>query len=368
MMVVPWLIYWCLTLVKYQRISWSLVPIMVALVWAHNTAGLISVIMLAVTGAVFLSFYGLRGMRRIALKAVLAVGATVAVLTPGLVAEVKMGGYYDPATTIIHENSLIRSFSFAHPWAFVFNPGYHWLAKGTSKVVPFGLDVQLDFAVTLLLVLGLFALAYLALRKVVSGSSTEVPRVDPALVSVLVVSLALYLVLQFRISLPLWDAFWQLKVVGYPFRMMTFAVPLALILAMVVSDWYLRLYRTRRPVASRWIPGALAVAWLASLFVLSPVTGAPAGIEYRPSPELSLLPHQGSDRTTQRHVPDQHGLLALYGISSQGKGGRRPWTGKRCSPLPATAPDAQRGILLVIDPLLDYRGRRHGLRIAAGDL
>jgi hypothetical protein len=290
MMVVPWLIYWCLTVVKYQRISWSLVPIMVALIWAHNTAGLISVVMLAVTGAVFLIFYGLGGMRRIALKAVLVVGATVAVLAPGLVAEVKMGGYYDPATTIIHENSLIRSFSFAHPWAFVFNPGYHWLAKETSKVVPFGLDIQLDFAVTLLLVLGLFALAYLTLRKVVSGSSTEVPRVDPALVSVLFVSLALYLVFQFRISLPLWNAFWQLKVVGYPFRMMTFAVPLALILAMVVSDWYLRLYRTRRPGASRWIPGALAVAWLASLFALSPVTGHLPASSIGPVPNYPFFP------------------------------------------------------------------------------
>ena len=135
---------------------------MVALVWAHNTAGLMSVIMLAVTGAVFLTFYGLRGMRRVALKAFLVVGTTVTVLIPGLVAEVKMGGYYDPATAIIYENSLIRSFSFAHPWAFVFNPGFFGWPKGPAEEcgpVRFG-HPQLDFAVTLLLVLGLFALAY----------------------------------------------------------------------------------------------------------------------------------------------------------------------------------------------------------------
>ena len=303
LMIVPWLLRWCLTLVRYQRVSWSIVPTMVALVWAHNTVALISIFVLAVTGVVFFICYGLEGLRLVAVRAVLTVAATVAVLTPGLVAEVKMGGYYDPATTVIHDNSLISSLSFAHPWAFLFNPTFHWLTQGSSKVVPFDLDIQVDFAISFLLLLGLLTFVWLALRRFVRGPSTEVPRVDRALVAVLVVSLAIYLVFQFRVSLPLWETFWQLKVVGYPFRMMTFTLPLAIILAMVVADWYLRLYRTRHPGAPAWIPVVLAAAWLACLAVLSPVTA------HVPAPIAGLIPNYPflpiEDLTAQRQATFQ---------------------------------------------------------------
>jgi hypothetical protein len=282
-MVAPWLLYWCLALVKERRLSWSIVPTMVVLVWAHNTIALESIIVLAVTAVTFVICYGLSGLRSIAKRLVISLVLVTAILAPGLVAEVEMGKYYDPAKTIILENEFISSFTFAHPWSFLLNPSFHWLSR--SNNAPFGLNMQLDVAITFLLAAGLLTLLAFWIRKAIRGSASAQPRVNRAVVAVLIVSLAIYQLMQFRISLPVWDAFWQLKVLGYPFRMMTFSVPLAFILAIVVADWYLRAYRRRRPNGPSWLPAALATTWLVTFLLLSPVTA------HEPPPVASFLPY-----------------------------------------------------------------------------
>ena len=247
-MIVPWLVYWCLTLIKDQRWSWSIVPVIVALVWAHNTVALVAIIMLTVTGMAFLICYRLAGLRAVAYRLIVSVGLTALILAPGLLAEVKMGKYYDPASTITNENTFVSSFTFAKPLAVLYNPSFHWLSRtANAKEVPFGLDLQLDVGITLLLVLGLVTAVVLWFRRHVRHADRDLPRVNRVVVTVLVVSLVIYQLMQFRFSLPVWTVFWQLKVIGYPFRMMTFSIPLAFVLAVVVADWYLRLYRVRRP-------------------------------------------------------------------------------------------------------------------------
>jgi hypothetical protein len=283
-MIVPWLLYCCLILVRDQRLSWLVAPVMIALVWAHNTVALASIVVLAVTGVVFLICCGLTGLRSIALRLAVSIGIAGVVLAPGLLAEVRMGKYYDPARTIIYDNKAGDSFTLPHPWSYLFDPSFHWLASGIG-VVPFGLNIQLDFGITILLILGLVALTVLWLRKLLHHGPSETPPVSRAAMVVLSVSLAIYLILQLRISLPVWNAFWQLKVVGYPFRMMTFAVPLALILAIAVADWYLRLYRLRRPSGPPWLPFLLGVAWLLSFVLLSPITA------HEPAPVSGIFPY-----------------------------------------------------------------------------
>jgi hypothetical protein len=257
---------------------------MIALVWAHNTVALASVVVLAVTGVVFLICYGLAGLRSIAFRLVVSVGITAVILAPGLLAEVKMGKYYDPAKTIIYDNKAGNSFAFPHPWSYLFDPSFHWLNSGIG-VVPFGLNIQLDFGITFLLIAGLVALLVLWLRKLLHHAPSETPPVNRAIMAALAVSLVIYLALQLRVSLPIWNAFWQLKVVGYPFRMMTFAVPLALILAIAAADWYLRLYRLRRPDGPLWPPIVLISAWVLSFILLSPVTA------HEPAPVAGFFPY-----------------------------------------------------------------------------
>ncbi len=94
LMIVPWLLYWCLKLVRDEWVSWTIVPTMVLLVWAHNTIGLMSVVVIGVSGAVFLVRYGRGGFRRVFVRIVVAAGATALILAPGLIAEVRMGQFY----------------------------------------------------------------------------------------------------------------------------------------------------------------------------------------------------------------------------------------------------------------------------------
>jgi hypothetical protein len=290
LMIVPWLIYWCLTLIRDRRWSWSIIPVVVALVWAHNTVALLAIIMLVVTGVAFLICYRLAGLRAVAYRLTVSLGLTALILAPGLLAEVKMGEYYDPASTITNENTFVSSFTFVKPWAVLYNSSFHWLSRTVNKAVPFGLDLQLDVAITLLLILGFVTALVLWFRRHVRHAAAEVPDVNRVIVTVLVVSFIIYQLMQFRFSLPAWDAFWQLKVIGYPFRMMTFSIPVAFVLAGVVADWYLRLYRARRPDSTWRLPAVVAALWLGLFVVLSPIVArepAPVAGKY---PNLPFVP------------------------------------------------------------------------------
>jgi hypothetical protein len=72
--------------------------------------------------------------------------------------------------------------------------------------------------------------------------------------------------------------------------MMTFSIPLAFVLAGVVADWYLRLYRAQRPSSTWRLPAVVAALWLGLFVVLSPIVAsepAPVAGKY---PNLPFVP------------------------------------------------------------------------------
>jgi hypothetical protein len=300
-MFVPWLLFCCLTLVKDGRLSWLIVPVMVLLVESHSAIGLLSIIMLVSTGAVFIVYNGWPGVRSVVPRLTIAVGATAAILLPLLIAEVRMGRYYDPISVITDETGPFSA-NFSHPLSYLFDPSYHWLSRSNTAFVP----VQMDLPITALLAVGLLTALCLWATRSRRQSKVALPHVDRPVVLLLVLGLVLYLLLQFRFTIPLYNALSVMKVIAYPFRMMTFIVPLALILAVTVADWYLRAYRTRWPSASSLIPAGLAGAWLISLVLLSPITAhepAPASRTFYPyTPFLPVVvftpPPQSSFRTS----------------------------------------------------------------------
>ena len=280
LMMVPWLLFCCLTLVRDQRLSWLIVPVMVVLVDAHNAIAVSAIFTLVVTGATFVVRYGLAGLQHIVRRLLLSSALIGLVLAPMVLAELKMAKFYNPANVIIYENQFVKSFTFPPPWQYFFDPSYRWLSR-SNQVVPY----QLDFGITLLLVVGLVTLLALRVRKSMRHTGSGLPRVNGPVTVVLVVSLAIYMFLQLRVSLTVYKSFWQLLVLGYPFRMMAFALPLALILAIVVADWYLRLFRNRHRRRASWLPRALAALWLASLVLLSPV------LAHEPPPVAGYFPY-----------------------------------------------------------------------------
>ncbi len=327
LMIVPWLIYWCLTLIRDQRWSWSIVPVIVALVWAHNTVALVAVILLLVTGVAFLICYRFAGLRSVARRLVISVGLTTLILAPGLLAEVRMGKYYDPASSIINENTFVSSFTFVKPWAALFNPYFHWLSRSVNaREVPFRLNLQLDVAITLILILGLVTVLVLWIRRHLQHATDDAPHVNRVVVTVLIVTFAIYQLMQFRISLPIWNAFWQLKVIGYPFRMMTFSIPIAFVLAVVVADWYLRLYQARRPRSGWRLPAVIAAAWMLVFVVLSPVTAREPAPVAGKFPYLPFVPIDViTEPTTTNFATNPLGpLFAEYLPKVNGATGQKP--------------------------------------------
>jgi hypothetical protein len=267
LMVVPWLLYCCLTLVKDRRVSWLIVPTMVVLVDAHSAVALVSTVVLGVTAVTFVATFGVAGLRAVYGRLLIAAGAITLILAPMLVAELEMSRYYDPASKITEFGATV-SRNFADPWwSYFYLPSYRWLSLTNTY-----LDIQLDFAITFILAVGLLTVIVRWARRRAVRERSPVPSVDRPVVAVLIVSLALYLFLQFRVSLPVYDVLSPFKVITFPYRMMTFITPLALVLAAVVADWYLRVAKVRWPHASWRVPAALAGLWLAVLVLFSPVT------------------------------------------------------------------------------------------------
>ncbi len=299
LMVVPWLLYWCLTLVKERRVSWSVVPTMVVLVDAHSAVALVSTVVIAVTGIVFLASYGGVGVRAVYRRLVVAVGATAVILAPMLIAELKMSRDYDPASKITEFGADVAHHFVAPWWGYLYLPAYRWLSPTNAN-----LDVQLDFLITALLVAGLITVTVRWSRR---PSTTPASAVDRPVLAVLALSLGAYLFMQFRVSLPVYDVLAPFKVITFPYRMMTFITPLALLLAGLVADWYVRLARQRWPVRVHWVPPALAVLWLALLVLLGPVTAhePPSAVSLVPNaPFLPVEALTAPAKTSVQHYPD----------------------------------------------------------------
>jgi hypothetical protein len=327
LMVTPWLLRWCLLLVQRRKLSWSLVPVMVVLVDAHNAVALVSMVLLAATGVVFLVTWGLAGLRAVALRLVGAVAATTAVLAPMLVAELEMASAYDPATKVTRFGATLQN-GFLDPVWYVYDWGFRWLSRSNRSPVM----VQLDVVVTALLVAGLVVVVVRWVRNGRHGvrlsTGSSVVPVDRPTVAVLVAGLLAYLFLQLRVSLPVYDVLAPFKVISFPYRMLAVATPIALVLAGLVADWLVRLWAAHRPeradIAGRVVVVG-AVAWLAVTVALSPLTAhepAPlAGGVFRDVPFLpieALTPPARSTAATSMEAP----LFAEYLPRVANPGGR----------------------------------------------
>jgi hypothetical protein len=91
------------------------------------------------------------------------------------------------------------------------------------------------------------------------------PLRDPVIVF-LVVSVAVYLFLQLRISFDVYRLFAPLLVINFPWRMLALITPIGIILVVALADGLMRRY----PIKYLWL--ALTTIWLTCLVALSPVT------------------------------------------------------------------------------------------------
>ena len=293
LMIVPWLLFWCLNLVKNQKVSLLLIPIIVLLVDAHSAIALISLFTLAIALATFVITAGLRGLRTILPRMAIAVGASALLLAPMLLAELRFSQVYDPADKVTHYANI--STDYIGFGSYFVDNSYRWLSANTHNYV------QIDYVIWVPLVLCIVGLGFgwLISRtrpdRWLSSHGVPVPAVV-----FLSLSLLVYLFLQLRISLFAYDFLSPLKVIDYPYRMLAFITPIGVILLVIACQALMARY------PANMLTRLGAGAWLVILILMSPITStwdttygflAPPG--QFPSVSLAIPPNQINLKTYQ---------------------------------------------------------------------
>jgi hypothetical protein len=149
--------------------------------------------------------------------------------------------------------------------------------------------VQIDFAIWITLALALVVVLASWFRAKTHRSDFRLgDYFDVAALAVLVPSMALYLLLQLRVTGEVYRILSPLEVIDYPYRMLAFITPIGVVLVIAVAEALYRKYPGNRAIA------AGSVVWLASLILLSPLTaGGNANFQI-----AIKVPHKGVMVTT----------------------------------------------------------------------
>jgi hypothetical protein len=184
----------------------------------------------------------------------------VALLAPLLIAEVRLGQYYDPQTKNTGGGYHVYQ-QFASFGSYFVDTSHHWfdLSSKAFVQIDYGLWVPIALAVS-------GALIYWARTRRSPTWWSTARHAQAPVIGFLVGSLAVYLFLQLRLSLFAYRIIPPLQVINFPWRMLAYVTPLALVLLVVLTDSLRKLH------PGRVIWRIAAAGWLVSLILLSPLT------------------------------------------------------------------------------------------------
>lgn len=264
MMIVPWLLWWCLRLVKDGTASLAIIPIMLLLVLAHNLTALSSIIVLLAALATCVVLGGWSVLKKIGRRLVISIVAVAVILSPLILAELRFNRYYSPASKAT-QGPFRASRNFVASGDYFWNSGFRWLTDYASRTPsrPNTLAVQIDFAIWIPIALALPILLFVFLRRRHSFDT----RFSAPVMVFLFGALAIYLFFQFPVSRPVYKVISPLEILQFPWRMMVFITPLGIIAVVMLADALF--HTTPRTLAA--VAPVLSLAWLASLLALSPL-------------------------------------------------------------------------------------------------
>ncbi len=256
MMIVPFLLWWCLHLVTTQRVSYSLIPITALLVYAHVAIAVDASLVVIVALVVFLATSdrvgALRAVRRLGVS---AIGALL-LLAPFLVTYAAFSSTFDPAGKITKngyeasrqfiQNGWLYFIESEHPWFHVTGP-----------------HVQIDYGIWIPVAGGLLVLAGLFFISRRHGDFATVIRLPIG--AFLVATLLLLLLLQFPLARLVYEAVAPLQDTQFAWRMLAIITPLGIVLVVFFGDI---LFRRVRGATLEY---GLSLIWLSSFLVMSPV-------------------------------------------------------------------------------------------------
>ena len=289
-MLVPWLAWWCLTLIKDRRFSFSITPILYLMVQSHNVTALFGMIAILIAAAIFLLRERMYGMRRIWWRALASMAVFWLLLAPQLVAQSMMLSDYDPGK--ITQNGYTASGGFLPPARYFWDNQYVWLSDWL------GFTVQIDFGIW---IVALLILVGVAVRlALVRADRFEPVRGQRWELAFLACSFLAFLALQFRFSSVVYESLPAFQFLQFPWRLLVYITVLGLLLVVAGMELVVK--------QQRWL-AVVGMAWAASFMVFSPL---PHRFAY------PVLAQEHVDRLLLQRDP------ALTGTVLQGLGEYRP--------------------------------------------
>jgi hypothetical protein len=261
MMLIPWLLWWCLNLVTNHTASFALIPIAVLLFIAHTLIAGLAVIVLVWALLVMAFTAQLPDLKRMSLRVILSVLGVIAVLSPLLVTVVRFSSDYDPMRKFT-EAGFLASNHFLSWGQLLDNSGFRWLTGGVKS------NGQIDFAIWISTTAGLVVTAI----TMVAPRRWERARryFNVPVMAFLLGSEATFLLLQSRTSRSIYNLFGWLNTIQFPARMLVLIIPIGIIIVVAFIEALFTSVQVRLPRAGRLL-WCVPIGWLAWLMALSPV-------------------------------------------------------------------------------------------------
>lgn len=252
MMLIPWLIWWCLALVRDKRFSYAITPIIFLLVNAHNVTALYAMFMVLIACIIFLVAEGKAGVLREWKRLAISVGVTAVLLAPQLILQKLFLADYDPGK--ITQDGFLATQNFHPAGEYFVNSHYTWLQLWQPY------SVQIDYAIWITIAFGLAA-AVLATGEAPRRVWPWIKRNILNQTGIfLMASLLIFVLLQFKMSRGFYEAVPSLQFLQFPWRLLAFITPLGILVVVLAVTRF----------RGKWTY-AFVVAWLVWFALSSPL-------------------------------------------------------------------------------------------------
>jgi hypothetical protein len=250
---------------------------MTLLILAHVAAALIAVIVLVAAIAVVGFVGGVKVIKPVVARSLIATAAVLVLLSPLFVTLVRFGQDFNPVGKLTR-HQFAATQNFISTSRYFYDSGHEWqVGYATLNAL-----LQIDLALWIAIVLGV---AILAVALVARGGKINLgPYFNvPAMVFVLV-SLAIFVFLQLPMSKFVYDAIHPLDQLQFPWRMLGFITPLAIIAVIAMAEAGCRRFNV---IAVK----SASLVWLGSIVALSPVFVALPAAAFQPTSQLLSHEH-----------------------------------------------------------------------------
>lgn len=252
MMCIPWLLWWCLTLIRDKRFPWTIVPIMFLMVQSHNVTALFGALAALTAAAIFLWQERLEGLLAVWKRALIGVLALGVLLVPQLLLQKISLADYNPGK--ITQSGFLASENFKPAQQYVWDRGYTWLEDWRDMTVQVDVGIWLAIGICVLIIGFQLSRHSNTVRK---NLQTQLPAIV-----FLITGLAIFTLLQLTISKPLYELVAPMQFLQFPWRLLAYLTPLGILL--IVAGMAVAIKR------ERWL-AAICAVWVALFIAFSPL-------------------------------------------------------------------------------------------------